>query len=55
MAKHSIDECIRIATDMVDDVQYKLGRAKDPKNKRQYQNTMDFWQSIIQHLQDKLS
>ena len=55
MAKISIEQCITTATNMTDDLQYKLKKAKDPKNKRTYQHSLDFWMSIKEHLQSKLS
>lgn len=30
----SIDECIRVLTEMTDDGEYKLSKAKSPKSKR---------------------
>lgn len=55
MAKMSIEECITTASNMADDMQYKVKKAKDPKNKRGYQHSLDFWLSIKEHLQNKLS
>lgn len=51
MAKRSIEECIETATNMAQDLEYKLNRAKDPKNKRTYQHSLDFWKSIKEHLE----
>lgn len=55
MAKLSIEECITTAANIVDDMQYKVKKAKNPKNKRTYQHSLDFWLSIKEHLQSKLS
>lgn len=55
MAKISIEQCIKTSSEMMEEMKYKTQRAKDPGNKRTYQRTFDFWESINEHLQSRLS
>jgi hypothetical protein len=47
MAKIPLQEQIEMETQFVEDITYKVKTAKDPKKKRQHQNALNWWESIL--------
>lgn len=52
MAKVNLESCIKTAKEIAEEHLYKVKAARSPRNKRLAQTSLDFWQSISEHLEN---
>lgn len=52
MAKVNLESCIKTAKEIAEDHQYKLKSARSPQKKRLAEKTVEFWQSVAEHLEN---
>lgn len=52
MAKINLESCIKTAKEIAEDHEYKLKTSRDPKKKRLAQTSLDYWQSVAEHLEN---
>lgn len=51
MANINLESCIKTAKEIAEDHEYKVKTARNPKNKRLAQTSLDYWSSILEHLE----
>lgn len=52
MKQPTIEECVEIAQERIEDAQYWMSKAESPIIKRNHRKEINFWSTIIQHLQE---
>ena len=52
MAKVNLESCIKTAKEIAEDHEYRLKTARNPKNKRLAQTSLDYWSSVAEHLEN---